>query len=250
MTSRFNQFLILFVVQLALLVIPVSQGISQVFDLALVLEETSIGSYATGDQVNHTITVCNQGNFSAYNVEIVDYIPEGMTLSQSDGNDWLGPIGGPVTNKISAIPAGLCSTLDIVLTVGSGVTSASLVNEAEIISDNGNDVDSHPDVIKGNDAGGVANTPSDNTMFGNGTGSPGDGIGPTDEDDHDPEHIEIDPEAITTAMPADPMLGSNNGDIFIGNSLNGIILTSPDGTCYRLRVKDGGSLSVEALACP
>lgn len=248
MAPKHNQFLVTILLQLGLFLLPNGQCLSQIFDLALVLEETSTGSYAAGDAVSHTITVCNQGNFSASNVEIIDYIPEGITLSQSDINGWLGPIGGPVTNKITAIPAGLCSTLDIVLTVGSSVTSTSLVNQAEIIADNGNDVDSHPDVIKGNDAGGAPNTASDNTMFGNGTGSPGDGVGATDEDDHDPEFIEIDVTAL--AMPADPMLGANNGDIFIGNSLNGIILTSPDGTCYRLRVKDGGSLSVEALACP
>lgn len=333
-----------------------TSSISQSYDLALVLEETNPGTYAIGDQVSHTITICNQGNFSASTIEVIDHIPAGMSLSQADINGWTGPSSGPVTNTISAIPAGVCTTLDILLIIGPSVVSASMVNHAEISQDNGNDIDSSPDSILGNDAGGAPNSPADNMMFGSGTGSPGDEIASTDEDDHDSEMIliqapslsldkigdqsgisnppqvgeviqynfticntgtdpinnisvsdplvsitglpislapgacnntgftgayvltffDIEAESVTNtasaqgtvfdgesitalsteitvfglAEPANPMIETADGDVYVGNAVNGVILTAPNGLCYRLRVENGGILEVEQVTCP
>jgi len=40
------------------------------------------------------------------------------------------------------------------------------------------------------------------------------------------------------------------GDVYIDDACHGVILTSPNGTCYRLRVEDDGSFTSEMVACP
>lgn len=40
------------------------------------------------------------------------------------------------------------------------------------------------------------------------------------------------------------------GDVYVEDACHGLILTSPNGTCYRVRVDDGGNLVTEAVNCP
>jgi len=168
---------------------PEAIQIEQRFDLALIKQVSSAGPYNTGDNVTYTITVCNQGTLDGVDIEVIDYIPTGMTLSGADANGWIGAVGGPVTNTIASVPVNSCSTVDIVLTIDPNFMGTSIVNFAEIIADNGDDVDSTPDPTNGNDAGGNPGTPSDNVVLGDGTGAPNDIDPATDEDDHDPEEI-------------------------------------------------------------
>ena len=49
---------------------------------------------------------------------------------------------------------------------------------------------------------------------------------------------------------ADPEIAIEDGDIYLEDACNGVILTSPNGTCYRIRVDDNGALITEQLACP
>src|SRR5690606_21454554 len=51
------------------------------------------------------------------------------------------------------------------------------------------DIDGVFDQIKDNDAGGQPDSPADNYVDGDGTGSPGDGVAATDEDNSDPAKI-------------------------------------------------------------
>ncbi len=53
------------------------------------------------------------------------------------------------------------------------------------------DFDSNADTTQGNDAGGAAGTPSDDSVIGDGSGFPGDILAATDEDDHDPALMDI-----------------------------------------------------------
>ncbi len=41
-----------------------------------------------------------------------------------------------------------------------------------------------------------------------------------------------------------------DGDVYLPNSCNGVILTSPSGNCYRVIVGDNGQLITQAVACP
>jgi len=49
---------------------------------------------------------------------------------------------------------------------------------------------------------------------------------------------------------ADPEIQIEDGDIYLEDTCNGVILTSPNGTCYRIRVDDNGALITEQLTCP
>ena len=116
----------------------------QVYDLALIKVETSSGPYAAGDDVTYQISVCNQGSLNSGAVTVTDNIPAGMTLSATDPNNWSGPAAGPVTNSIAQILPMTCETIDIELTIDASFMGTSLINNAEISSDNGDDIDSTP----------------------------------------------------------------------------------------------------------
>lgn len=56
------------------------------FDLALIkkLKAGQSSKVLVGSSVTFTITVFNQGEVPAYNVDVIDYIPNGLTLNDSD----------------------------------------------------------------------------------------------------------------------------------------------------------------------
>ncbi len=157
-------------------------GFVPIFDLALTKELTSAGPFAPGDEVTYTINVINQGSANATSITLVDYVPAGMTNNDAD---WAGGVF-----ELGALAAGASTSVEITLTIDSDFTGGDLVNFAEI-ADATNpaetpDIDSTPDTDDSNDAGGQPDSPADNNVNGNGTGTPGDDNPVTDEDDHDP----------------------------------------------------------------
>jgi hypothetical protein len=42
----------------------------------------------------------------------------------------------------------------------------------------------------------------------------------------------------------------NSGDVYLDNSANGVILTAPNGQCYRVTVSNTGTLTSTAITCP
>ena len=40
------------------------------------------------------------------------------------------------------------------------------------------------------------------------------------------------------------------GDVYVESIGNGVIIKSPDGTCYRVTVANGGALVTTAVICP
>ena len=121
------------------------------FDLALTktLSPTQTVPVTTGSTVMYDITVCNQGAVDAYNIEIVDYIPAGMTVTDPNWtvggtpDEYFQTISGPIT-------AGSCTTINMVATINSIPASGSYTNHAEINAsedvngDNPPDIDSTP----------------------------------------------------------------------------------------------------------
>ena len=83
-------------------------SILQIFDLALQKELEDYfdldgtGDISQNDDVLFTISLYNQGNVAATNVEITDYIPAGMSLSVNDSNGWTLAGAGTATNVISS----------------------------------------------------------------------------------------------------------------------------------------------------
>ena len=166
---------------------------TQAFDLALAkaLSNGQSPMVNPGDNVNFTITVTNQGDIAANNIQITDYIPVGFTLN--DG-DWTasGSNATIVLNSGQELPAGgllptATVSVDITLRVANPLpANTKLVNWAEISATtdaNGNpvvDIDSTPD---------QNNTDKylvDNEVNGNGKNG-------GDEDDHDPAEVVVNP---------------------------------------------------------
>ncbi|MEQ8703112.1 MAG: SdrD B-like domain-containing protein [Phaeodactylibacter sp.] len=176
----------------------VDQTPEAAFDLALTKVVSSAGPYTMGGAVTYSITITNQGDFPAYNVEITDYIPTGLNLTDTDWSQVGSQARYTIPGPIAAL--GGTETVTIDFEIDAGYMGSAITNYAEIsAADDDNDptntpptdVDSFYDYIPSNDAGGAPNTAADNAINGNGTGAPGSGIAATDEDDHDPATITL-----------------------------------------------------------
>jgi len=234
-------------------IISVSQESNPAFDLALTKVVSSPGPYTPGDLVTFTITVVNQGDFEAYNVEVTDYIPAGLNLQDGawtqTGSNARRTIAGPLA-------AGATATLDITFEVDPAYAGSAIVNFAEISfadddQDPSNtppvDIDSQFDSDNTNDAGGAPDSPADNATMGNGMGAPGSTMAVTDEDDHDPAMILLNNCTGLTAgfdgdiklcLSCDPdvaevdlfgALGGNpsQGGVWVDNNSTGVNLMDP-----------------------
>ncbi|GAB4053606.1 SdrD B-like domain-containing protein, partial [Spirosoma litoris] len=170
---------------LAVLPTP-SNCTAPVFDLALkkTLAAGQSANVTPGSNVTFTVTIYNQGNVDATNVQVTDYIPTGLTLNDAN---WLanGSLA-TLTTAIASLSAGQSVTRTITFLVNANAPS-SLTNTAEISSasnaQNLPDVDSTPDSNPNNDG-----TPINDDLNGNHKGNPAD-----DEDDSDPEVITVSP---------------------------------------------------------
>ena len=96
---------------------------------------------APGDTVTFTITVTNEGNVDAANVEVTDFAPADLT--NPTGAGWNTSGADPVYT-IAALAAGDSTSFDITFTVDAGFTGTLLTNDAEITLDDGDDIDSTP----------------------------------------------------------------------------------------------------------
>ena len=115
--------------------------IGQVYDLALTKVTTSVGPYSPGDLVSYDICVVNQGTIDALGVEVTDYIPAGMSFASSTD---FSLVGMDYVATIASIPANTTECVGITLMIDANFTGTSLINDAEITSDDGNDADSTP----------------------------------------------------------------------------------------------------------
>lgn len=103
-----------------------------VFDLALILLNANVNPVRLGENITQIIKVCNQGNVSSYNTEVIDYLPSGFTLSSLDNNGWMIK-NGKLVNIISGeLKAGECREINLVLTVGEITSKNDLLNIAEV----------------------------------------------------------------------------------------------------------------------
>ncbi len=183
------------------------------FDLALrkTLQDGSNPTVAIGDTVTWTITVFNQGNVNATNINIIDYLPTGLTLNDTT---WTAGTNGTATINIAGpITPGTSTTVDITTTVidGSDLTNLAEIESADPTDQTGalirlpngdplTDTDSTPD-------GTNTENPTDNEI-GNANG---------DEDDHDLASITLTP--TPSSNPSSSSSSSSTpGLAFTGNS--------------------------------
>ncbi|HMG15377.1 MAG TPA: gliding motility-associated C-terminal domain-containing protein, partial [Saprospiraceae bacterium] len=182
-----------------------------VFDLAMI-KTLALGQSAnvqTGDNVIFTLTVINQGDVPAYNVELTDYVPAGLQLADADWS--LTGSKAKLKTLIPLILPGFTESVDITFKV-TATQPGSITNLAEISKadddDNPNtppvltDQDSKPDDVAGNDVFG-GNDVTDNS---NG-----------DEDDQDSEVITIGGicPTVLVDVPADKTIECNDTEVYI-----------------------------------
>ncbi|MEZ5030635.1 MAG: gliding motility-associated C-terminal domain-containing protein [Saprospiraceae bacterium] len=178
----------------------------ELFDLALRKTPYERQRVQWGDDVTFTITVFNQSPLlSAENIDLVDYLPTGFSLSPNDANGWVNSVAGQITNNIPGpIAPGDSVKVDVTLRVNIGAPGGDTDNFAEITSafdTNGRDLtdydfDSQPDNDRDNDV--VVDNEID--MHDQGV---------QDEDDHDiaPIFVEIFDLALRkTTLQTEPVL--------------------------------------------
>ena len=167
-------------------------AIVQPFDLALVntLSPTTPGPFVPGSTVTFDMTISNQAGDHAYDVQLVNYIPTGLTLADPN---WtvVGSIA-VLQNEIPFIGATENVVVSITYTIDNSFQETTITNWAEIsfATDtdgsliNVTDIDSQADNINFNQIGETNDLSDDNVNNENGnTGG--------DEDDHDPVQIEV-----------------------------------------------------------
>ena len=152
-------------------------------DLALTkrVSTTQMLPVEAGDNVTYTIAVCNQGNVPAYNIEVVDYIPAGMNLNDTD---WTP--GGVSTEAFIEIPGPLalnvCTSVDITLMIDPAFAGDTLTNFAEISSQEYDDGTFAPDIDSNTDSDPANDGPVTDQQINNAN---------NDEDDHDPAGVHV-----------------------------------------------------------
>lgn len=158
------------------------------FDLALTKKRDTLLSpgptFVPTDIVCYSIEVINQGNMSAYNVEVVDYIPDGMSLVS---NNWTDQGDGTalLNNPIAFLEDSTSTIVSICLQIDEGFMGFTLANIAEIKAA---DDDQDPNNVSEEDADSEYDCIKDNDHIG---GDNEVGNDNNDEDDHDPDTINV-----------------------------------------------------------
>jgi len=139
-----------------------------VFDLALRKTTSIVNPAKVGDIIPFTITVFNQGNITATDIVVNDYIPAGFeradNLAGPNGTSWTGAgTANSTTTSTIAGPLAPGASVDVTINlsvIDAGNMGSDYINGAEISSakdDEGNDQsdndkDSTPDNNPDNDA--------------------------------------------------------------------------------------------------
>ncbi len=162
------------------------------FDLALKKEVMTSAFARAGEQATFKITVYNQGEISAKNIMVKDYIPAGLSTNNTLNPNWT--IGTEdALFEIDELAPGAQEEILIHFIINSGFSHEDFINYAEIESANdqfnqpGDDIDSSMDG-ENNDLGGEPFQATDDEVDDDGT---------IDEDDHDPAALKVFDLALT-----------------------------------------------------
>jgi len=172
----------------------------EVYDLALIKQivPDQPTPIFVGDIITYQMLAVNQGNTSAYDISIVDYVPnklifnleENLKIQTYNPNDWALSSQFP-TYQIDSIKPADTVKIYIRLRINPTFFAGDILNFAEISfsakesgGDLADDIDSNPDGDDDNDLGGEISTDSDDHIS-----NDDDGI--IDEDDHDPAIINV-----------------------------------------------------------
>ena len=172
----------------------------KVHDLAIKKEIITPGPYVHGDVVEFKITVYNQGNELAREIQLVDYKPSGLSYSPTNFPLWHADAftGNAHATISTALQPGSSTVLPLysIVQLVDNKCGNEYTNNVEIFEFRDKDFyvvpidfDSKPDYNATNDIGGTPNTPEDNHIYDDRYDYNNDGI--FDEDDSDPSKLEI-----------------------------------------------------------
>ena len=122
------------------------------FDLSLSksLATNQPESVDIGDEVTYILSVTNEGAFTATNIEITDFIPDGLALSTSSLGWTINSDGNAIHTITQALQPGESIDIEIILTVVYGASGQTIINVGEVTGATdengviGIDVDSTP----------------------------------------------------------------------------------------------------------
>ena len=164
---------------------PINEEVKKIYDLALTKTiQNQKDSYTKGENITFAITVYNQGELVARNIEVTDYLPAGLELKDAN---WIQENGMIKTTIAGPINPGQSKTVTLTTRIKPDFSGTDILNLAEISKDNSGeygttDKDSTPDKNKNNDCF----LEGKHLITGNGkAGSVANCNETTDEDDHD-----------------------------------------------------------------
>ena len=218
------------------------QADADTFDLALIkqLEDgTNLATVAPGDSVTFTITVENQGAVDAANIELVDFVADGLTLNDdawTDNGDGTASLSTP----IAALAAGESTSVNITFTVDADATGtidnfAEISNATDADGNPVTDIDSTPDAISDND-----NFVTDDDTTGN-------GLAGEDEDDSDRAQLTIEVPAEPEPEP-EPAVFDLALIKQLSNGTNLATVESGDTVTFTLTVENQGEVDAANIA--
>ena len=209
---------------------PAGIPINQSFDLALTKTFNSANPtpIVPGSTVTFDLTVFNQGTLDAYDIQLSDYVPMGLTLT--DANWVLTGDTANLVNPIAFIGAGQDHTVQITFTVDADFMGTSITNNSEIehgASEPGGP--NHPDVDSspGDEDGSTPDGNNDDTA---------DDMG---GDDYDPETIPVQQ---TFDLALTKMYSS-----FVDNDGDGMI-SAGDDVIFNITVYNQGTLDATMVS--
>ncbi|MBK8888848.1 MAG: hypothetical protein IPN46_20925 [Saprospiraceae bacterium] len=156
-----------------------------------------------------------EGNISSQGYTLTVMVPSGFDFGTNPSWSYNAGTGMATYTTTDIINPGETDNLSIVLVSKPATGSTAWTVKVEISDDTPiadevgiKDIDSTPDLIFTNDAGGApipdsegGSFPgSDDTLDGNGTGTPGSTVAATDEDDEDPEFVQLFDLALTKVL--------------------------------------------------
>ena len=163
---------------------PINEEVKKIYDLALTKTiQNQKDSYTKGENITFAITVHNQGELVARNIEVTDYLPAGLELKDAN---WIQENGMIKTTIAGPINPGQSKTVNLTTRIKPDFSGSDILNLAEISKDNSGeygttDKDSTPDKNQNNDCFVEGkHLTSGNAKSGSNACNDG-----TDEDDHD-----------------------------------------------------------------
>ena len=221
-----------------------------VYDLALTKKlATNKKKYELGDLVDFTITVYNQENLAAKNIEVTEYIPEGLILEDAK---WTKN-GDKATRIITqTIQPGQKLDLSLTMRISKSFKGTKILNKAEISKDNSGDYgttdkDSTPDQNPNNDC-----IVGEDNHYIDGDGKKGGDCTPaTDEDDHDVVPLIVEPDTpIIPPFIEKELEGDKNHKYKVGELVGFRMPFGNTGskTIYNVSIKDFLPLNLEYVS--